>query len=175
MAQERWRKKSGADWARKSFSWFSSIHVIRAITSRAFLSRGFHHVDITGGAWNALVTAGGEQNTQCTKQYDISGLTYDESFGDIMWQQMKPCDNVTLTDLQPVLHIHQTTWGRFCLKANCSIQIIPSPYAHIYHLDHTYAILSLSCVGGVLLTTEYTKLGMWSFLRGRRSSWLSTI
>ena len=39
-------------------------------------------MDITGGAWNALVTAGGEQNTQCTKQYDISGLTCDESFGD---------------------------------------------------------------------------------------------
>ena len=137
MAQERWRKKSGADWARKSFSWFSSIHVIRAITSRAFLSRGFHH----GGHYRRCLECSGngrrgtEHTVHKTVRHRVSRVM---TFGDIMWQQMKPCDNVTLTDLQPVLHIHQTTWGRFCLKANCSIQVIPSPYTHIYHLDHTY-------------------------------------
>ena len=95
MAQERWRKKSGADWARKTFSWFSSIHVIRAITSRAFLSRGFRHVDITGGAWNALVTAGVGNRTHSAQNSTTSGLTCD----DIWWHHVTANETMWQCDI----------------------------------------------------------------------------
>ena len=142
MAQERWRKKSGADWARKSFSWFSSIHVIRAITSRAFLSRGYSS---RGHYRRCLECSGnGRRGTEHTVHKTVRHIgshVWWVIWWQIMWQQMKPCDNVTLTDLQPVLHIHQTNCGGvFVWRPTALYKLFQVPPAHIYHLDHTHAI-----------------------------------